>query len=379
MRNNLLVALDARPLSHPQAGGFRTYVRALLTGIREQQSMGQSIPRLLLYIDRALTAEALACLPQGAETRLLSPSRLKTDWHLWNRQLRKDTPDIVFGTQNYLPLGLPIPSAIVLHDAMGIKSYTWDRHTPRNAKERLINRYWYYQTVASNRKARRILTVSQGSREEIRSVLSGIPETRFVVVYNGVTLPMPRYSGERDTNTLLCIASPDPRKNLALLYEALSKHRERFGTIALTLRIVCTSATTAARTESVLARYNLQAELLRGLDDQALSDAFARASVFVWPSYLEGFGMPPLEMMLTGGAVASSNAVCMPEVLGEAPVYFAPDSPEALADAVRTLLETPGLIRERGEQGRLRAASFTCQRMAQETIQVWEQAAGRNY
>ncbi|MBC8142713.1 MAG: glycosyltransferase, partial [Armatimonadetes bacterium] len=113
-----------------------------------------------------------------------------------------------------------------------------------------------------------------------------------------------------------------------------------------------------------------------GLDDAALSVAYARASVFVWPSRLEGFGMPPLEMMLTGGAVASSSAVCMPEILGDAPAYFAPDDAGGLADAAQLLLrESPDERANRGKRGRERAESFTCRRMADETIAVWESAA----
>ena len=360
--------------SHPQAGGFRTYVRALLRGLVERTEAGAAIPKLLLYIDRPLTDAVTATLPAGSECRILSPSRMKADTVLFPKQLRADSPDVVFGTQNYLPTGLPTPSVITLHDAMGIKSYEWDKTTPRNLKERLINRYWYYLTVASNRKARRIITVSHGSKDEIRTVFKDLPDERFAVVYNGITLPAPQVRGPRDPNTLLCLASPDRRKNLALLYDALEKAPERFGKVFPTLRIVCTSPTTAARTEAILAKRGLSAELLRGLDDQALSNAFAQASVFAWPSYLEGFGMPPLEMMMTGGAVISSNAVCMPEVLGDAPVYFSPDSPEGLADAARIVLENNAIRDERGKQGQERAASFTCRHMADETIAAWESA-----
>ncbi len=371
----LVVAVDARPLSHPHRGGFRSYVRALLRGIGERAASGQPIPRLLLYLDRPLSDEASALVPPGAETRILSPDRLRTDWLLWNAQVRADQPDLVFGTQNYLPPGSPVPTVLVLHDAMGIKKYGWDRHTPRTLRERLINRYWHYQTMASARTARRIVTVSRAAQEEIRSVLRYLPDSRFAVIYNGVATPPPRYTGPRDANTLLCIASPDRRKNLDLLYDALANHRDRFGPAPPSLRIVCTSEATAARTKDMLNRYSLRAELLTGLEDQHLSDEYAHAAVFVWPSRAEGFGLPPLEMMRTSGAVISSDAPCMPEVLGEVPLYFPPHDAAALAAAAAQLLASPELRRERGEQGCIRAETFTCRRMADETIAVWEQAA----
>ncbi len=372
--NRLRVAVDARPLSHPQSGGFRTYIRALLRGISEKQAAGEPVPHLLLYVDRPLPSDVAAMLPAHSETRCLSPSRLRTDWQLWNRQVRADAPDVVFGTQNYLPPGSPVPTVVTLHDAMGIKQYEWDKHTPRTPRERFINRYWYYLTMAANKRARRVVTVSHGSLSEIRTVLTGVAESHFAVIYNGVTLPLPKVPPARDDNTILCLASPDSRKNLSLLYHALSEHGARFGSPTPTLRIVCTSPTTASRTEAVLAKHGLQAELLRGLDDAALADAYARAAVFVWPSRLEGFGMPPLEMMLTGGAVASSSALCMPEVLGDAPAYFAPDDAAGLADAARLFLQNRHEREERGKRGRERAETFTCRRMADETIAVWEAA-----
>ncbi|MBC7804951.1 MAG: glycosyltransferase family 4 protein [Akkermansiaceae bacterium] len=371
----LVVAVDARPLSNPQAGGFRSYMRALLKGLNERVEAGEPIPRLLLYIDRPLTDTATALIPTGSETRFLSRNRLQTDWRLWNAQIRDDRPDLVVGTQNYLPHGSPMPAVLVLHDAMGIKKYEWDRHTPRTLKERFINRYWHYQTLASVRKSRRIITVSQGARSEILSVLTDIPQSQVTVVHNGVALPAPQYTGPRDANTVLCIASPDRRKNLSLLYDALANHRPRFGTKSLTLRVIGTSDVMTRRTKAMLERYNLSAQLLTGLDDQALSNEYARAGVFVWPSHQEGFGLPPLEMMRTGGAVVSSNAPCMPEILGEVPRYFSPDSAVGIADATRPFLEDTELCRQRGEMGRDHAATFTCRRMADETVAVWEKAA----
>ena len=76
----LRVAIDARPLSHPQAGGFRTYVRALLTGLRERAEAGSASETLLLYLDRPLPPEVEEYLPPGAQTRVVGTSRLRADW-----------------------------------------------------------------------------------------------------------------------------------------------------------------------------------------------------------------------------------------------------------------------------------------------------------
>ena len=149
------IAIDARPLSHPQAGGFRSYLLALITGLRERAETGAHDETLLLYLDRPLMPEIAALLPPGAETRVLGTSRLRSDLLLFPRRVRQDRPDLVMGTSNYLPFGLApsVAQVVTIHDAMGVKAYPWDVGVRRNARERFVNRYWAWQTRRSARRA----------------------------------------------------------------------------------------------------------------------------------------------------------------------------------------------------------------------------------
>ncbi len=374
MRGRFRIVLDARPLSHPQSGGFRTYVAALLRGLGERRAGDFD---LVLYVDRPLSGDALALVPVGAEVRELSASRMKTDLRLFPQAVRRDRPDLVHGVSNYLPLGLGrVRTVVTVHDAMGVARYPWDAGVPRTPRERFINRYWARLTVASAQKARRIITVSHGSAGEVAKALR-LPRERITVVYNGLAQPAPRVSGPQTREyAVLALASPDARKNLETLFLALTRETARFGGgVAPRLDLVCTSDTTARRAEDALRRHNItNFQLVRNLDDQALADTFARASVFAWPSRLEGFGLPPLEALRAGCAVASSCAPAMPEALGDdAPVYFDPTRPNELADALALLLaEDDAAHAARALQGRERAETFTCRRMADETVAVWE-------
>lgn len=363
------VALDARPLSHPQAGGFRSYVRGLVHGIAHIPDL-----EVLLYLDREPPAGSV---PAGFQTRVLSPDRLKTDLVLFEKQARADGVDLIHGTMNYSPHPGSTPFAVTLHDAMGLKKYAWETSVRRNPREWLMNRYWWLQTKLSARSARKIVTVSQGAARELSSVL-GKPENRFAVVYNGIQLPRPSLGVARSENTILAIASPDPRKNLDALYAALAKYAGAFGpTGPPRLDVVCTSATTAERAESALRACDLtNYSLLRNLDDQALSDAYAGAAVFAWPSRLEGFGMPPVEAMQAGTSVLSSFADPMPEVLGDVPVFCDPDRPETLATGLASLLADPDRRKARGERGRVWAAKYTCRAQGEGTYRAWRDALG---
>ena len=90
-----------------------------------------------------------------------------------------------------------------------------------------------------------------------------------------------------------------------------------------------------------------------------LPSLYRRAGALVFPSLYEGFGLPPLEAMASGCPVASSNAASLPEVCGDAAVYFDPTSVDAMAAAVRKALEG-----ELVEKGLAQAARFTWEKCA---------------
>jgi glycosyltransferase involved in cell wall biosynthesis len=273
-----------------------------------------------------------------------------------------------------LPLRLSgVASTLTLHDAMGIKPYPWDIGIARNARERFINRYWAYMTRTSALQAKRVITAAVGAQTEIQSVLP-VPSERFAIVGHGIALAPPCQPKPRQAQTILAVASPDPRKNLAVLYAALSpQFAPVWNNNAPLLRVVGTSAKAAERAEEALKRNGIvRYEILRSPSDLELSNLYAESAVFVFPSLLEGFGLPPLEAMQRGCAVLASSAPVMPEVLGESAVYFDPHNAEELAGKLSGLLAQPNEMYERGKAGQGYAAQFTCKQMANKTANVWK-------
>jgi glycosyltransferase involved in cell wall biosynthesis len=368
------IVIDARPLSHGQPGGFRGYVRSLLHGLAERNGDEE----LLLYVDRLLSPEIDATLPQRATVRVLNPDRLKTDLRLFGQQVRLDAPDLVMGTVNYLP-SIPsgIPAIVTIHDAIGIRPRPWERGHPVSRRAQLMAAYWATMTRRSARKARRIITDTHGAATDLAAALN-LPQERFSVVPIGILLTPSASTLPRDTNTVLAFASPEPRKNFAAVLKALSgENRVCFKGKLPRLEIICTYDSGATVTEAALQAHGItDYHLLRRPSDTALADAYARATVFVWPSFYEGFGMPPLEAMLSGCPVVSSTAPAMPEVLGDIPLYADPNSPAAFAKQMASLLADADARCERGELGRAHAARFTCRRMAEETAAVWREVLG---
>jgi glycosyltransferase involved in cell wall biosynthesis len=108
------------------------------------------------------------------------------------------------------------------------------------------------------------------------------------------------------------------------------------------------------------------------IPDGELKWAMQHTKAYVWPSLSEGFGLPPLEAMLNGAPVVSSNASCMPEVLGDAAHYFDPTSPEDMARAIEEVITDPILREDLVEKGKAQAAKYSWRRMAEQTLEVYE-------
>ena len=110
------------------------------------------------------------------------------------------------------------------------------------------------------------------------------------------------------------------------------------------------------------------------LDEDELPLWYAAATVFVFPSIYEGFGMPPLEAMACGTPVVTSNTSSIPEVVGDAGLMVDPYSADALADALARVLNDRELHADLAERGIRRATAFTWRTTAERTLRAYEQA-----
>jgi glycosyltransferase involved in cell wall biosynthesis len=109
----------------------------------------------------------------------------------------------------------------------------------------------------------------------------------------------------------------------------------------------------------------------RYLSDADMASAYAHATVFVFPSRFEGFGLPALESMASGTPVVLADATSLPEVGGEAALYFEPGNVEQLRTQIERVLADQPLREELAAQGLARASGFTWSRAAQRTAEVY--------
>jgi len=243
---------------------------------------------------------------------------------------------------------------------------------------RITLRRWYGFLRMQSRVARalpRIITVSESSRRDM-SVQMGVPPSIVSVVPVGVdhTLFRPLPDVARVPGRLMTTASADvAMKGLVPLLEAVAKLRtERDAELVVVGKI-----RSGSRIPATLERLGLGdcVRFVSGVDDAAILRLYAEAGVAVVPSLYEGFSLPAVEAMACGAPLVATTGGALPEVVGPdggAALLVPPGDPEALAAALRRVLDDPGLAARLGMDGRRRALSrFTWRATAVGTVEQY--------
>jgi len=367
--SGLRIAMDARELSKPGSGGFQSYIRGLLAGLAEVDQENEYV----LYVDRPLDREHIA-LPVTCTTTQVSRNRIYADHFDLRRAIRRDDLDLVHFPCNHGITGLTTPMVISLHDCIGLKK----THAGASPKTRLLLRYMAAMTRRSVPKADAVITVSEYSRGEIVSRF-GMAD-RVHVTYDGINPALNRDTpegvpGPVEGRYYLCLASADPRKNVQMVVRAFLKSAPA----AEGCRLVVVANHASARDMVLRASGGSPAvTVLENVGDGDLARLYKNSIAFVFASAEEGFGLPPVEAMTFGSPVISSNCPAMPEVLGDAALYFDPRSPSELTAALENLWANEDQRSRLSALGSQRAALYTWKRAAEQTLALYRRvAAGR--
>lgn len=186
------------------------------------------------------------------------------------------------------------------------------------------------------RRARALITVSRHSARRLAHCL-GVDEHRFQIIGNSAEHvqnwpitpdALARYGLARG-QYLLCVGNQSPNKNIARLTKAHRMTQEH----AMPLAVVG-GAVPGVEVDYV--KDGDGCRFLGRVPDADLRALYTGAAAFVFPSLHEGFGIPPLEAMTLGVPVLCASSGAMPEVLGDAPIWFDPRDPQDIAGALRS-------------------------------------------
>lgn len=383
-----MIVIDASPAVHRKAGLGR-YAEDLIGALVDENGS----ERYAAFYHNAASAR-----PSPIMERLTSIRHPQSSYRwrmvtllaqlLGRRQDRVVAPpggtlSLFHATEHLLPRITGAPTVFTLHDLI-FRAYP-RFHLPRN---------WIYLQVSMPlflRRATQVICVSEWTRRDAER-LYGLDAARTHVVYEAAH---PRFRPVRDPARLraarekyglperfvFSLSTIEPRKNLLTLFDAWARlDAAALGDFADAPLII-------GGRQGWLTDETYAAVKARGLDgrvrftgyieDDDLPALLSQASLFCFPSLYEGFGLPPLEAMACGAPTLSSNASCLPEVLGDAAEYAAPTDAGAWAAAISRLLGDVGARAELARRGPPQAARYSWARAARETEAVYATALGQ--
>jgi len=237
-------------------------------------------------------------------------------------------------------------------------------------------------------KTDRIVAVSHFTKNKLLERFA-VEAKKVKVIYHGLD---PRFNADispRDvegvrqryslpSSFILFVGAAESRKNILNLVEALRIIHQKYEKIPLL--IVGRPGSDSRNLEKKIEKEQLQAwvKILGYLPDEEVRIFYRLASVFVLPSFCEGFGFPLVEAMASNLPVIASQAPAIPEIAQDAALYFSPENPEDMAEKIILALKDENVRQNLIAEGRKRVLDFDWKRTAQETLNFYKDVIGES-
>lgn len=280
--------------------------------------------------------------------------------------------DVMFGANYFLPRAL---DAVARRRVVTVHDLTYRRFPELLQKETLENLESHMLRELTRADA--VLCVSEATRRDLLEYYDIAP-SRAVTILSGLA-PVEVAGAPRvdlPAKYILFVSTIEPRKNVATLISAFEKVCERGeydGDLVLVGRIGWKSDDVVDRLDR--SRWKDRIHHLDYVSREKLAALYANAQLFVFPSIYEGFGFPLLEAMAHGIPSIAARSSSLPEVGGDAALYFDPLNVEALAARIAEVASSEELRADLSERGRRQAAKFRWSDTAKATGDVLERVA----
>jgi glycosyltransferase involved in cell wall biosynthesis len=363
----------------PQLGGLETYVRQIVPALLDVRPQLE----LVVYVGRRghnlLRAQPWSPRVQLRVHPLLgrAGTRAVTETTLLGWLASRDRVDVLHNVALTAPIWTKPVNVVLVADV------TWLRQPETVGRARSV--LWRTLVLPAARRADRIITLSEAAKREIVGDV-GIPADRIDVV------PLAASRADRASATpegelrrrldlgsgpvVLAVSALTPHKNVAALLDALVTIRAAHPDVMLVIpgNPSAHGAELERRADALGVAAN--ARFPGWVSARDLEGLYALATCFAFPSIREGFGLPLLEAMERDVPVVAARASAVPEVAGDAALYFDPHRRGELAAALQRLLSDAALREELVAKGDQRRRQFTWRRTAEETLQSFERALG---
>lgn len=371
------IAFDAKRITH-NATGLGNYSRFVVSTLAEYYPENNyllcspSVGNPRLYEELLHSRSVTLRTPEGTLGQALS-----SYWRNWGLKsmLRKEEVDIYHGLSNELPIGLynykHIGTVLTMHDLAFIRYPQFYK-----AIDRVLYRKKY---GASARHADHVIAVSESTRQDVIDIFGVEPE-RVSVVYQGCSPIFAQAKPEQAAfvrghyqlpeRYILFVGSIEERKNLRLAVEALAGLKDK--DIALVAVGRRTPYCDLVMSEAKRLGLERRVRLLHNIPTRHLPGFYAGATMFVYPSRFEGFGIPIIEALNAGTPVIGATGSCLEEAGGPNSLYTSPDDSEELSYLMQRILDDKALAEEMRQQGRAYAKRFSPKQIMRELRAVYE-------
>ena len=294
-------------------------------------------------------------------------------------------PDVLFSPFGQLPLGWRGKSVVTVHDLAIYEHPEWFPEGQDFSVRTLVPK--------SLERVDRVIAVSAFTQKKLHELFP-VTAHKTHMVHEGVSLEE-AYEALKHTNEtsrrfpfdrdlVLCLGTVEPRKNLVSAFLAFDQFLQSHPEQASQVRLIVAGKKgwQTQEIENEIIRVNRSwreaepngvIQLLGPVTEEEKWNLLARASCLLFPSYDEGFGLPVLEAMAVGTPVIASNRGALPEIGGDVAMYVEPEDTEAMSFALSQCILVPEGIRELKELGLKRAAEFSWEKAARETLKVLEE------
>lgn len=249
------------------------------------------------------------------------------------------------------------------------------------------------------KKASAVIAVSKSTKKDIVKHLGADPKKVFIT-YEGVEeewknseFRIRNLESEKILNKynikkpyILFISQWRPHKNIERLIEAyeilqLTTSNQQLTTLQLVLggKSDKEFPQIIERVEKAKQKFPNQIIIPGFVTDEDLPILYQNAEVFVFPSLYEGFGLPALEAMTLNCPVVASNTSCLPEILGNAAIYFDPYNPKDIADKIKKVLTDKNFRDNLRNKGKEQVKKYSWEKMAKETLEIYKKVARSKY
>jgi glycosyltransferase involved in cell wall biosynthesis len=365
------IGIDARLVFYHQAG-IGQYI------LRLSQALAQ-IDRDDTFVIFKSRKDRTPIVEQANFKRqnMWTPSHHRFERWAMSAELAPFALDVLHSPDFIPPAWTRCPAVITMHD---LAFMLYPRFLTRESAR------YYGQVDVAARQADHIIAVSESTKRDTIRLL-GVPETKITVISEAahpLFEPLAEDTARAFVRTrynlssefILFVGTIEPRKNLPTLLRAFHRLREHYKSEAV-LAMAGHRGWLVEEVDRVIAELQLggAVRFLGNVQNEDLVYLYNAARLFVLPSFYEGFGLPPLEAMACGTPVIVSNVSSLPEVVGDAGLLINPEDVEGLTVAMWRALTDEKLRHELREKGCRRAQTFSWERAARETLNVYRRVA----